>query len=192
MQGSKPALKAAIWKLTCCREGQTEILAKAEKTKSQSNEKLLLPPTPQKAKPLKVSKLLNTREQTNIFAMSYLLEGRSLGTNYWAESQHRPGLPSTLLTPGQAGGCEGKGWAKGKTCQGSIRSCMALTLLKAPYASQCQLDTQDTHISGVRHDSWKPIPCHSTDNKACDFWLCWLWLFPSSVPALLSMCTDSS
>lgn len=193
MQGSKPALEAAFWKLTCCREGQTEISAKAEKTKAQSAEKLLLPPTPQKTKHLKVSKLLNTREQTNMLAMSYLLLCRSVGTSCWAESQHsQASCPSPFWSLGQPGGCEGKDWAKGKTCQDSIRSCMALALLKAPCASPHQLDTQGTHISAVRHGSWKPTPPHSTDNKACDFWLSWLWLFPSSVPALLPVCTDSS
>lgn len=115
--------------------------------------------------------------------MSYLLECRSVGTSCWAESQHSQ---SAL---GQQGGWEGQDRAKRKTGQGSTRSCMALTLVKASYPSPCHLDT---HFSGVRHGSWKPTPPHSTDNKACDIWLFCLWFSPSSVPALLPTCTDSS
>lgn len=207
VQGSKPALEAAIWKPACCREGQSEVSAKTEKTISQSTEKLLPPPTPQKAKPLKVSKLLNASEHTKIFTMSYLLECRSVGTscfsNQRGQTQREALLGSVPVQPGQhcpppfwslwqQGGCEGKGWAKGKTCQGSFRSCMALTLLKAPNPSPCHLNTQSTCFSGVRHGSWEPTPPHSTDNKACDFWLFRLWIFPSSVPALLPTCTVSS
>lgn len=67
----------ANWSLSKSRENQ---IPKHWKTTPTTNT--------QKAKPLKVSKLLNTRKQTKIFAMSYLLECRSVGANCWAESQH--------------------------------------------------------------------------------------------------------